>query len=333
MPLESVVDRRPLRRALLWGGIAIGVLALFVILNGVAVKTAVARLLLPLGSTEWPRQHQLEFRNPPQQLAMGDDFEIELVDQNGPLPDEVLMHYRYDVDGRQRITTEPMQRVGDLMVATRDGVRESFEYRATGGDDRSMPWQRLEVIEPPRVVELELTAVPPAYTGLSPQTLSRYAEVLAGSTIHVDGISSEPIQAARVQLESGEAIELDLSADENDPATSFSLLDDRWLPTENVEYWIELENESGLRGHGQQRTLRVVADPGPTVRWLQPERDLYLLSTASVPLRLAIRDNLRIRSVNVAIARSDLPEEETAIELYQADDFTNTSEEPQELVG
>ena len=48
----------------------------------------------------WPRQNDLVFRNPPERVAAGQTFEVELVDSHGrPLPDEVRIHYLYETDG------------------------------------------------------------------------------------------------------------------------------------------------------------------------------------------------------------------------------------------
>jgi hypothetical protein len=44
LPLDEVIDRRPLHRAATWFGIAAAVLALCVILDAAAVRTALARL-------------------------------------------------------------------------------------------------------------------------------------------------------------------------------------------------------------------------------------------------------------------------------------------------
>ena len=94
LPIEEVIDRRPLRRAAMWLGAAAVAVALCLAWDANAVRTALARLAAPLGSTEWPRQHHLAFRDPPTRLAAGQTFELELVDSSGELPDEVRIEYR-----------------------------------------------------------------------------------------------------------------------------------------------------------------------------------------------------------------------------------------------
>ena len=74
-----------------------------------------------------------------------------------------------------------MNRVGDVMVARRENVRESFAFRAEGGDDHTMRWLDVEVVEPPQLESLSITVHPPAYTGLPPAPAERHLEVLAGT--------------------------------------------------------------------------------------------------------------------------------------------------------
>jgi len=56
---------------------------------------AMKRLLVPWNKVEWPRLHVLQFEDPPQQVAHGQDLELSLVDRNGALPSQVALQYRY----------------------------------------------------------------------------------------------------------------------------------------------------------------------------------------------------------------------------------------------
>ena len=51
------------------------------------------RLLAPWLDQSWPRWNTLSFAAPPQRVAAGDDFEVELIDLRGRLPDEVVIQY------------------------------------------------------------------------------------------------------------------------------------------------------------------------------------------------------------------------------------------------
>jgi hypothetical protein len=198
LPLDDVIDRRPLRRALGWLAVPVVIGALWVALDAAAAGTAMARLMAPLGSVQWPRRHHLAFREAPTHLAAGQAFEVELVDTAGPLPDEVRIEYRTTQNGRREFASEPMIRAGDVMVARRENVSQSFAFRAVGGDDRAMPWHHVEVVSPARLKSLNITVHPPAYSGLRPAPAQRHLEVLAGTSIEMHGIVDKPISAARI---------------------------------------------------------------------------------------------------------------------------------------
>ncbi len=125
LPLESVIDRRPLKRAATYAAIALAIVGLVGALTGNSMRTAAVRLLAPLGATEWPRVNRLEFRQAPRRLAVGQAFEAELIDAGGLLPDDVQIEYRTASDGRSQIQSEPMNRVGDTPVARPAEVRQS----------------------------------------------------------------------------------------------------------------------------------------------------------------------------------------------------------------
>src|SRR3954465_12321452 len=80
-PLDDVIDRGPLRKASFSLAMMVAVTVLFVVVDPIAVRTGLTRLAAPLGSTQWPRQHYLEFREVPTQLAAGQALNLELIDK------------------------------------------------------------------------------------------------------------------------------------------------------------------------------------------------------------------------------------------------------------
>ena len=195
LPLDDVIDRGPLRRAVKWLAAPVIVLMVMLAFDASAVGTAVTRLVAPLGSTQWPRTHHLAFRNVPKRMAAGQTFEVELIDTAGPLPDDVRIEYRMADRASRESTNEPMTRAGEAMLARRENVRQSFAFRAVGGDDHTMPWHWVEVVEPPRLEAFSVIAHPPAYTGLPSASAEGHLEVLAGSGLEVRGASNESLSA------------------------------------------------------------------------------------------------------------------------------------------
>lgn len=63
--------------------------------NTTASGLALKRMVMPWGSDDWPRRHELQFQNTPHRLAAGQDFVATLVDRNGALPEDVVVEYQY----------------------------------------------------------------------------------------------------------------------------------------------------------------------------------------------------------------------------------------------
>ncbi len=309
LPLDDVIDRRPLRRAAGWLAAALIALAVCLAIDSGAVGTALARLAAPFGATQWPRTNHLEFRNPPTRLAAGQPFEVELVDTAGQLPDEVRIEYRTSRDGRNERESENMTRVGDVMVARRDAVEQSFSFRAAGGDDDTMSWHNVEVIEPPRLEALEITTHPPLYTGLPVLSAERHLEVLEGTGIEVRGSASKPLGAARVLLDGNKAIKAFAgSAIADTHGGAFRITPDNWRAEKTGPYRIELAGTDGVAGIVGQWNLRVNADPPPAVAWQWPSDDLFITPAAVVPLELVVNDNLAIHRIDLIVERRNVGE-------------------------
>jgi len=318
LPLETVIDARPLRRATIWATAAFGVVLVCLAFDASSVGTALARLISPLGDTQWPRQHYLQFRDPPARLAVGQTFEATLTDRSGSLPDDVRIEYRLSENGKRSTISEGMSRDGDVLVARRENVRHSFSFRATGGDDQAMHWMQVEVVEPPRAESLILTVHPPAYTGQPPFTAERHLDVLAGSRIEVTGTANEALAQARVLADGREPIAAEIGATSNSPASgdrTFHIAPDKWIATKAGAYELELANSSGITGVAASWRLRVEPDATPTVAWARPADDIHVLPLAVIPLQILVKDDLAIRSVELIYERSGRRGDEGGSEL------------------
>jgi hypothetical protein len=306
LPLETVVDRRPLRRAAACGAAVLLAAGLCLAINPQAVGTALARLIWPLGETEWPRVHYLEFRKAPRRLAMGETFEAELIDRSGTLPADVVIQYRSDANGKRESYSEPMTHVGDVLVGRRENVRHSFAFRAEGGDDRSMRWIDVEVVEPPGLEEFSMTVHPPTYSGLRPAKAERYLEALAGSGIEMVGTANEALSAASIVLASGRMIEGTLTDGRaGDLRRRFRIPPDQWLATESGPFELRLQSARNVSGTALTGQLRVVPDAPPTVEWRRPAEDLFVIKWTVVPVELIVKDDLAVRTVELLIERDE----------------------------
>lgn len=311
LPLDDVIDRRPLRKAAAWvAAMALLGITCFVVNPG-ASSTAVARLILPLGNIQWPRQNHLAFRNVPTQLAAGQPFEVELVDENGRLPNDATIEYASLHDGKRDVVAEPMVRIGDKMIARRDNVNQPFAFRATGGDDDTMPWQHVEVRELPHLESMRIVVHPPAYTGFPASATGRQIHVLAGTGIEISGTTTEPIRGARLLPPCRKPIDASIGRDAaGRDACAFRIEPAKWIATESGPYKLELVSEAGLSGVVAQGILHVDQDSPPTVAWQMPADDPYVLPSAVLPVEVVVQDDVAIRSVDLTYERNDKSENE-----------------------
>src|SRR5439155_25987202 len=88
--------------------------------------------------------------------------------------------------------------VGQLVAAKGD-----LEFRAVGGDDKQMPWRRLEVVPPPAVDRLQVTLTPPAYAGRAAERLPEgvgHVEGLVGTHVEIVAHAAQPLARAELRV-------------------------------------------------------------------------------------------------------------------------------------
>ena len=340
LDLDGVIDRQPLRRAARWLAVVFAVFAFCIAWDASAVGIALARLVAPMGSTAWPRDNHLAFRNVPKRLAAGQTFEVELVDTAGPLPDDVRIEYRFATDVGRRSISEAMNRAGDVMIARRENVREPFAFRATGGDDDTMRWNWVEVVEPPQLESLAVTVHPPAYTRLPAVSAERHLEVLAGTGIEVSGTAREPLGAARILIDDQKPIMATITADAaGHERRAFYVAPQDFVARASGPYRLELADPDGLAGVVGQWNLRVLQDEPPNVSWRWPSDNLYVVARAVLPIELVVSDDLAIHRVDLVYENFNEASSKQApdsgpfrIELYrgpeQAAPSTGRTEQP-----
>ena len=318
LDLRAVVDRRPAKRATAWAAAFCLVVALLALVDASSVRIAMVRLAQPLGDTHWPRANYLVLKSSPKRIAAGQTFEVELYDRNGHLPDEVRIHYRYDRRNPSTDETELMQlydsEAGAVMLARKERVTRPFEYRAEGGDDDSMDWISLEVVEPPRVESFSVMLYPPEYTGWSPAESDKQIRALHGTHAQINATATKPLQSARLRREDGEEIAADISEDEH----GFSIPTGRMTIDKSGAYWFVLEdNEQLIGGTDERWDIRAVPDTPPSVTIEQPASNIFVTQEAVVPIRVLVKDNLAIRDVVLIYTRSDHSDEgELVIPLF-----------------
>ncbi len=308
--LSRALDVRPLRRSLAVLGGVLACATLIASLHGEQARIAAARLCNPLSDLAWPRNNQLALVSPVFRLAQGETFEMQVVDTAGaPLPEIVEMQYRFrSPDGEVIDESEPLQIVGDQLLARREGVQRSFEYRAVGGDDYTMPWTNLEVVEPPSLRNISVTLHFPTYTGWPPRAVEPSFRALMATRVELQATTTKPLSSAQVQI-----------AETGVPATispdgyqlSIARTDEPgFVVSATGPYALDLVDRDGFHnGDAPKYEVRAVADAAPSVEIERPKANLYLTADALLPLEVRARDDLIVREITLSYVRSDHSDE------------------------
>lgn len=305
-----VVHAWPAWRAGLAAAAALLLAAVVALADPTSARIAVTRLARPWDEIPWPQVNHLKVRNPIHRVARGQAFEVEVVDAQGArLPFEARIFYRFEGPGGASQESEPMRLVHGMLVARRERVTRSFSYRVEGGDDRSMPWQPVEVVDPPAVAELRATLTPPAYTSWPPSHSEGNIRALAGTRVEIRAAATKPLVSAVLLLDrespmpariDGDGCQLVVPADSGSP----------WILERSGSYGFRLTDREGISGGEDVRwELRVAPDAPPSVALEEPDDAAEPLVTpdAEAPLRAAVSDDLAIQRVDLCFTRSDRP--------------------------
>ncbi len=310
--LQRALDPREPRKALA-GALAVAAVAAFVAaLDPASAALAARRLAMPWSNEAWPLWNNLAFENPPRRLAKGENFEVELIDKNGRLPDEVQIQYWFEGDSPQEIDAKPMKLLGEKMLARRENVTQSFRYRAVGGDNQAMTWIPLEVVEPPQVATLEILLHPPTYTGWPVEKSGTNLRALEGTLVELRATTAKPLRAARIIIDAEQDREIPLTLTSG--GLGFELRPDSqpsWKIESSGTWRLMLTDATGLEGGNDTRhELQAVPDRPPVVSLDGDQPVTYVSARAIVPLRGVVKDDLAIRGIELRYLDSARSEED-----------------------
>lgn len=318
--LGDAIDQRPIIRAL-FASLTVALLAaaLFAWQPRLAVVGA-QRLVRPFSNERWPQAHYLVLRHRVERVASGQAFEIEVVDQRGAkLPSEIWMIYQHaQPDGSFVEEREALPILGDVAVARREHVTRPFAYRVVGGDDNTMPWTFVQVVEPPALADLEMTLHYPTYTGLPAGPSERQLRAITGARVSLLGKVNKPVRTAKVVHEDGREISLAL----NEAGTEFSLSAESDTPLvvdKTGAYWFEFVDFDGLIGGPEVRyEMRAIPDLAPSVTIDTPAASSFATPNATIPVKITATDDLAIRQIALGFLRSDQSDQgEQSLVIYE----------------
>lgn len=312
---DAALDRRPLRRAVFVAALVLLVALGFVAASPLSALTAVARLALPWGGPKWPPRHQLEFVQAPRAIPYGGDLNLEVLDRNGRLPERVEIWLR---SSSGEVRKQPLKLLRDRMVFHLAQLTQPLDYRVQGGDDLLQPWISLAVVQPPKLVDLELQLEPPAYLQSPPEKSGPIARVVGGSAVVVRGKVDRPIGGAKLSPITQEAAPsssksagvettaappaVEISTD----GLSFRFPPEKgpaWRPEQSGAWKIELSSADGaVQVREGTIELTLFADQPPALAWETPADQAVATPTALAPIRVVAKDDLALSAVELRFA-------------------------------
>lgn len=315
--VREVIDRQlPLKLAGSAGGLLL-LCALLLLWQPGLMRIGATRLINPLSATAWPQRYHLAFANEVRQVPQGQPLELKIVDVAGlTLPEELHVEVRYQ---------DPLQEEREILLPTGkevdfriESVTRPLEYRVSGGDDNSMGWVSLSVVEPPQTADVAVQLYPPAYTTWPAVASDKHIRALIGTHVGISGQASKKIRQATLCLESGTRLAGEVAADGlafNFPAEG----PDALVIQDSGSYWIELTDTDGfVTPDPPHYEIRAVSDLAPTALLESPQGNLFVTADATVPLVVNAKDDLALQKVVLKYIRSDRSDAgEQEIVLYE----------------
>ncbi|MCH5375042.1 MAG: hypothetical protein JJ992_13785, partial [Planctomycetes bacterium] len=231
-----------------------------------------------------------------------------MIDRNGNLPSAVQIYYWFDGEDQANAQRNEMKYSDDRMVHRLENVTRSLKYRAEGGDDDTMEWISLEVVEPPRVESLAVRLHPPKYTAWPPEPSGGNIHALVGTVVELRGRLSEPASVVNLIVDDREVsppVPIQIDAD----GLGFGIeanAEPPWTITESGEYGFQITDPAGLSGVGEARwTIRAIPDERPIVSLEKPSANSFVTPNALVPLQGVVRDDVAVHSISIHYRRGD----------------------------
>ncbi len=332
LDFQSILDPRPMRLAATMAGWAAAVLLLESFIAPEFQSIAARRFLLD--EVAWPKRTELEIAEAPTKLARGMPFELTAqagVGRELPVVPprawfEVLSHvapplklfdgalrgrppgsariiYRFEDGETINSALRPEDR--GTFHGRLDAVNQSFRFYVAAGDDTT-EWVNVAVVPPPSLDAVEVQVVPPAYTRPFASDEEREAAVetlasdqtqiraLQGSVIRFNGRANKPLSSASLMIHE-EPTDIPVSIEDNG---------ERLLASVDAQgagsYWFSLRDRDGFSNPEATRyELRTIVDTPPLALIVEPQFDVSVPVSATVPLRIRAEDDFGLQLVRL----------------------------------
>ncbi|MFW6158914.1 MAG: hypothetical protein ACOC8E_06105, partial [Planctomycetota bacterium] len=334
LDLGGTIDRRRLLKAVACAAVLWAGLVAYTLANPAVMSLWFRRNVLMMG-VRWPQRTHFKV-DYDETVVEGDPLVVK-AEANGIVPSSI--EFRYEFEGIQRageVTLGPVGGHGDLFRARLKDVSGPLRFQIAGGDAVT-DWRRVGVVRRPAATHFMVCVVSPDYVSRTDDPMERrdteawhrapqrIRDVLPGSNVWIGaGVTKELSREKDVHkygaliVRGGEdatrMTPLD-PAEENAEAIR-SL--DFWFPEglegrHFEEFWVgmfeadrdsdvsvRLRDRAGVSNHAAAAfELRLSKDRQPQVRVEKVGIGEYITPRATIPLRIAARDDYAVQKVTI----------------------------------
>lgn len=226
-------------------------------------------------------------------------------------PVEEVVFLSQDIDGSNKSTSRiwPSKKDNTVASVRQSKAVQSFDYRFRAGDGQTQ-LHRVTVADRPKIEDLTMRIVPPAYTGESTKTyrqrLPKKLRVVAGSRLEVEVKPKQGVRTARLAM--GENYWLPM--EQSNGVTYEGALELR----QPVNFEVQLTELHGLVNRRPPRCeLKVVADEAPKVKILKPTKAAVLLPDEAIDIHFKASDDHGIQEMALRVYTQREGEEGTTV--------------------
>lgn len=260
--------------------------------------TALRRTVFPLSEAHYT---QVQVQPGNVEIPVGSNLDITNI-FTGRIPKAPEFHWRQE--GSQAWQTAPLTASDDgTYLHSLQDIRQSLQYRVTGGDAASETFQ-VEAYIPPEVKELNVRIESPSYTDRAAgNQLSPDITALRGSKVQIEVEPSTALSSAKLRF-SGATNEMTLVPGPGGLWTA------QLTVTNHTDYWIDLFDQKGRRGGSTNaHPIRALPDTPPVVVIQSPGQDMRASATNRIPLTIAVADDFGVQDIRVVFHKLDAPEQ------------------------
>ncbi len=278
---ESVVDFKKVKQLLIYF-LSISVIVSLIFIFAPGMQAASYRIVNFNREFIPPQRYSFEVFPGDAQVTKGDDVNIS-VKVNGGIPSSVYLALK---------DKEETSFQNQKLIPDSNGVynfdykssRSSLKYYVFAEDSKSEEYS-IEVIDRPIVKNLDITVIPPSYSGISSyqQKDNGNISALKGSKVEVKFNSTKELKDAKLLFQ--DSTEVQLNKESTQASGNFRVMKDN-------SYKIHIEDLTGSKNLSPITYLiKTLYDDYPSIEMIVPNKDVSLANDSRLPLLLKVSDD------------------------------------------